>query len=47
MTNQTKIITLNANTKEIVTVHACYGQIGQKLLNANTKEIITLLTCYS
>ena len=28
--NQTKIVTLNANTKDIVTLHTCYGQLGQQ-----------------
>ena len=33
-----------AITKEIATLHTCYGQIRQKTLNANTKKRITLHT---
>ena len=29
--NRTQIVTLNANTKETVTLLTLYGQIGQKL----------------
>ena len=44
--SQTKIVTLNANAKKIITSHTFYGQTGQTgTLNANTKEIITLHTC--
>ena len=43
-----KIITLNANTKEIVTLQTVYDPNLIKIitLNVNTKEIVTLQTVY-
>ena len=38
--------TLNANTKEIVTLQTLYDLIKTITSNANTKEIFTLQTVY-
>ena len=46
-----KIITLNTNTKEIVTLHICYGQIRQNHLilrtyvHIHTKDDVSMAIC--
>ena len=40
-----KIITLHANTKEIIPVYTCYGHIRSKNVTLNAKEHIALHTC--
>ena len=46
--NWTKIVTLNGNSDEIVTLHTHLWAKWTKTAtsNANTKRIVTLHTCY-
>ena len=45
--NLIKIITLNANPQEIITLNAVYNLIKIITLNANTQKIVTLQTVCS